>query len=154
MAIDYNKALQRAMSICSRSEKSGSDINDALKRWGLESGQQRVKIISKLGADDFINEERYARAYVRDKHLFNKWGRIKLSVMLRSKGISKETIKDALETIDGEKYYLCLKEELIKKRLSVKSSNQYEAKAKLIRFASSKGYESDVIFRALNEMRP
>lgn len=152
MPISKKDALQRAMALCSRSEKSAHDINDSLLRWGLLSEEDRSAIIRSLIENNFINENRYSRAYVKDKHLFNKWGKIKIKSMLRAKSIDSETINTALETINSEKYYSTLKEEILKKQGSVKASDQYELRSKLMRFASSKGYESDLIFRALDEI--
>ncbi|MEE4114923.1 MAG: regulatory protein RecX [Marinilabiliaceae bacterium] len=153
MSISIKDARERAMYLCSRSEKSLSDIMEKLKHWGLESESDRQKILSELLENDFINEERYCRAYVRDKHMFNRWGRIKLRTMLRAKRISNSIIEEALDELDKDKYYEILKYELGRKRKSLKASNLYDLKAKLLRFGASKGYEPDLIFKAIDELK-
>ena len=72
--------------------------------------------------------------------------------MLRAKAIDDQTIQEALNNIDDESYRATLKEELIKKRKSVKASNHYDLKGKLVRFASSRGFESDLIYKVLEEL--
>lgn len=153
MPISIKDAREKAMNICSRSEKSIADIVEKLKQWGLESDHERQKLISELLENDFINEERYCRAYVRDKHIFNRWGKIKLRNMLRAKKISNNIIDEALAELDTDKYYETLKNELYKKRKSIKAKNLYDLKTKLARFGASKGYEPDLIFKAIDELK-
>lgn len=152
MRFSYTEALERAMNTCSRSEKAVSDIEESLKKWGVESNTDRRKIIETLIEDKFIDELRFSKAYTRDKHLFNKWGRIKIKTMLRAKRINDSIIDDALDTLDEEKYKACLMSELIKKKKSVKATNIFELKGKLMRFAAGKGYEADLIYKAMDKL--
>ena len=140
------EALDRAMALCSRSEKCVRDISEKLKLWGIESEDDINLIIEKL------DEQRYANAYTSEKLRFNHWGRIKIGVMLSSRGISGSLIKEALSSINEELYHEILKEEILKKRRTIKGSNQFEIKGKLMRFAQSKGYETDIIFGIINEI--
>ena len=152
MAISYKDALSRAMSLCSRSEKAPAEILEKLRVWGLENEEERNKLIKDLVRNDFINEVRYCRAYVRDKHQFNRWGRIKIRTMLRGKGIKETVIENALSEIDNDSYRETLLNELVKKRKSVKASNRFDLKNKLLRFAASKGYETELIYSLLDDV--
>ena len=146
MKSDYNKAKERAMALCSRSEKCISEINTKLVSWGCTSGEENKKIISELIAGKFIDEPRFASSYVRDKIMFNKWGRVKIRTMLRAKDIGESIIEKAMEKIDEEKYKEMIRSELEKKRSTVKAKNQYDLKGKLMRFASSRGYEQEEVY--------
>ena len=152
MRISYTEALERAMNTCSRSEKSVSDIEESLRKWGIESITDIRKIIETLIEGKFIDEQRFSKAYTRDKHLFNKWGRIKIKTMLRVKRIDDAIINEALDTLDEDKYKACLMSELLKKKKSVKATNIFELKGKLMRFAAGKGYEADLIYKAMDEL--
>lgn len=152
MNLSYKEALARAMNICSKSEKSVSDIRQALSRWGLTDIDKQEKIIDYLKDNNFIDESRYSNSYVRDKHKFNSWGKVKLRAMLRSKGIAESTIDKAINSISQELYLDTLKNDIISKRNSVKAKNQYELRAKLMRFAQSRGYETDLIYKTLDEI--
>jgi regulatory protein len=152
MILGKKEALNRAMNICSRSEKTAKDIRQSLTKWGLSSVEDQLSIIEYLKENNFIDETRYSISFARDKHKFNRWGKIKILNMLRAKAIDEQTIKEALNNIDDESYLVTLREELIKKRKSVKASNQYDLKVKLLRFASSRGFETDLIYKVLEEL--
>ena len=146
------EALQRAMNLCSRSEKCRRDILDKLQGWGVVNPVDREYIIGELVKHKFIDESRFARAYAIEKHRFNHWGFVKIGMMLRSKGIDEGTIKLAFNEIDPESYRKVLVDELERKRASVKASNIYELKGKMMRFALSRGFESDLIYSVIAEI--
>ena len=110
------------------------------------------RIIVILKKDNFINEERYAMGFVKDKFNYNKWGKLKISAHLRAKNISGEIIKKALSTLDNETYKKTLNDLLISHRRSVKAKNQYDLKAKLLRYGLSKGFESSLLYDLLNTL--
>jgi len=144
----FDELLHKAASYCSISEHSISEVNAKLKAWEVEEGD-RKKIIKKLTEDDFINEKRYAVAFVRDKFRLNKWGKIKITMYLREKGIEKELIHSALDKIDEGEYEELLSTLLKNKLKSIKYNFEYEKQGKLFRFAQSRGFENNVIERVL-----
>ena len=152
MKQEQKEMLSRAMALCSRSEKAASDIRRSMIGWGYESETGRDEIIEYLVQNDFINEGRYALAYCRDKHRFNRWGKVKIRAMLRGKDISDKDITDALSSIPDDIYYGNLLNDLAIKRKSIKGSNLYDLKARLMRFAQSRGYETELIYKAIDEV--
>lgn len=148
----YNYALNRAMALCSRYEKCVKDITEKLSAWGIDDETATGLIIEELIKNKFIDERRYAAGYAREKQRINRWGKIKIRAMLKAKGIDRLTIEEALANIDPVEYSSILKEDLIRKRSSIRSSGEYELKGKLIRFAQSRGYETDLIFSAIAEL--
>ena len=146
----YNIALKKAMSLCAAREICLSDIKQKLNTWGVEDGDKQ-KIINRLINDKFIDERRYALAFVKDKFRYNKWGKIKLSAALRMKNIADETIREALDSIDEEIYRAALKSIITNHRKTLKSRSLYDLKGKLLRYGLSKGFESHLIYDLLNE---
>ncbi len=146
----FKTALTKAMRYCSTRESCRSDINNKLQSWGVTS-KEAEKIIHILIDEKFIDEERYATAFVKDKFNFNKWGRIKIAVHLKAKNIPGEIIKSALDNIDNELYRQTLKELLSAHRRSVKAKNQFDLKARLLRYGLSKGFESHLLYEVLND---
>lgn len=120
------------------------DVEAKLKNWGMTEADSE-KLIQRLISDDFINEKRYAAAFVKDKFRFNKWGKIKISYALQQKGIDKSVIKIALDIIDEGEYEEMLGEILKAKLKSIKWEFEYEKMGKLFQFAQSRGFESQVI---------
>jgi len=147
--LDYKEALLRASALCSRQEQCTGHIKEKLRAWNVNDDDVN-RIIKKLQEENFLNDQRYAAFFVKDKFRFNRWGKIKISFILRQKGIVGETIREALEQINQEDYFqTCL--DLIKsKSATLKEKNQFARKAKLFRFASNRGFESDLIHRILN----
>jgi regulatory protein len=146
----YKTALSKAMAQCSKREYCTEDIRSKLELWGVGSADTE-RIIAALIKENFINESRYASAFVRDKFRYNKWGKIKIAAHLRIKKIPSDKIRTALESIDYEVYIKVLRELIEKHKKSIKAKNQYALKAKLLRYGLSKGFESTLIYELLNE---
>jgi len=149
--MEKNKSLTQGMEYCARSERSVKETRYFLKSIGTKP-EDIEDILDQLKKENFLDELRYANSFVNDKYRFNSWGRKKISYQLSAKGIPSHIIQQALEVLDPDEYYEHLKEQLEKKLNSIKGGNSYQKKAKLMRFAASKGYESDLIYDAINEI--
>ncbi|MCU0407924.1 MAG: RecX family transcriptional regulator [Bacteroidales bacterium] len=144
----FNTALSKAMALCSQRECCRLDMLSKLEAWGVGPGDSE-KIIALLGRDNFLNEQRYAEAFVRDKFRYNKWGKVKIAAHLRQKKISAGVISAALGTIDTEEYAMTLKKLLETHSRSVKAKNNYDLKGKMLRFGLSRGFESGLLYELL-----
>ena len=143
-----DEILYKLAAKCSISEQCLSDIETKLSRYNLTE-EERTRILRHLIEEKYIDDCRYAEAYVRDKYRFNKWGRIKITQGLRMKGIDSETISNAMEAID-ETEYLNILHDLIKaKRKSTRGKNDYEINGKLVRFAIGRGFEYSAIHQCI-----
>ena len=137
------QALQSLVRMCARSERSSGDALRLMKRWGVADDAAR-KVLTKLQAERFIDDARYAEAFVRDKLNLSGWGAYKIKTTLRTKGVSKEIIDEVvapmIEATDMKERL----EDIMKRKLrTLKYSSAYDARTKLIRFAASRGYELD-----------
>ena len=148
---DRNEVLGKMQHICSEREKCRSDIAEKLRRYSLSASDIQW-ILHRLEEDRFIDENRYAGFYARDKFRFNRWGRIKIRTALGMKKISKEIINEALKTIDENEYRRALQETLQAKQKHLKEKNTWKRKARLFQFAASKGFEHDLIYEVIDEI--
>ncbi len=146
--ITYKEALSKAMYLCSKTEKCKSDIRKKLYDWKANPDDIE-KILSELEKQKFIDEKRYAEYYVRDKFRFNKWGKIKIKTMLLQKQIPEKTINKALADIPEKEYIETLKYLLKQKEKTLNDGDYYKKKQKIIRFLTSKGFETDTVLRIL-----
>jgi regulatory protein len=144
-------ALNKAMALCAGREYCSSDINAKLESWGLNDTEVN-SVISMLIKDDFINDKRYAEAFVRDKYHHNKWGKVKIASHLKAKKIASELISSALASLDEDQYRQMARDTIDSHRKHVKAKNQYDLKGKLLRFGLSKGFESNLLYDILNEI--
>ena len=143
--------LHKAASYCSISEHCVSEVEEKLSAWGV-SVTDKQKIINRLISEDFINEKRFCTYFVKDKFHFNKWGKIKISFAMKQKGLDDELINGALSTIDDGEYEEMLASILKTKLTGLKYEFEYEKQGKLFNFAQSRGFESQVISRAIKSI--
>lgn len=148
---DQTIAYDKAALLCSRSEKCSSEIVDKLKLWGL-SADESESVIKKLISEKYLDNERFARAYAKDKFRFNRWGRQKIEYMLRAKHINQEIVKIALEEITDEGYADELLRLIADKEKTIKAKDRYDKRNKLMRFAMGRGFESGKIYAVLKEL--
>ena len=138
-----DQALNRAAALCARCEQAPADIREKLLKWGLNSGETS-QVLGRLIEQGYIDERRFARAFVNDRVRFNGWGRIKIAHQLRLKGISSEVIDEAMTLIDEEQYRQRLLELLQVKWRSVSGRESRTAWTAMMRFAASRGFEAGI----------
>jgi len=145
------QAFSKAAALCSRAEKSPGSIQKKLEQWGL-SDDEALPVMQQLFQQKFLDEERFACSYVRDKFRFNQWGRVKIAFQLKTEKISTSIIQTALDEIDEAAYREALHALLADKIRKTKAANPYDLKAKVFRFAQSRGFEQDLIFSVYEEL--
>ena len=144
-AITEKNAIIKAQNLCAEREKCESDIRKKLYDWKLPV-KNHDTVIDRLIQDKFIDEKRFAISFAKDKFRYNKWGKIKIEFALKQKQINGAVIKIALDEIDESEYDTLLENDLIKKNNTIKDTDEYTIKSKLIRFASSRGFENGKVF--------
>ena len=149
--MNFNEALQKAAAYCSLSEKCEYEVKEKLRTWDV-SNTDVAKVIDQLRHDDFINDARYCSYYTRDKFRFNRWGKIKIGLMLRSKQLPEEEIENALAQIDEAEYEEALVVLLQTKLKSLTYKFEYEKQGKLFRFAQSRGFEHNIVSNVLRQL--
>ena len=145
------KALNIIAGLCSKKEYCSRDISEKLIRWELPE-QEIAKIMQYLHQHKFIDDNRFARIYAEDKFKFNHWGKQNIALMLKQKGISPETISEALKILDTQQYHASCLELLKQKSKMLPADDFYKTKAKLIRFALGRGFDYDTINTCLEQL--
>lgn len=142
------QALLKAEQYCAYQERCQQEVRDKLYEWGLHSNEVE-KIISELITSDFLNEERFAKAYASGKFRIKKWGRIKIKVELKKRKISEYCIKKAMQVINEDDYLKTIKELIVKKSKDIKEKKSHIKNYKLAKYIASKGFEQNLIFELL-----
>ena len=145
------EARLKAEAYCAMSEHCTDDVCRKLEQWGAPLAEFD-SILEHLKKEKYVDNRRYAIAFVRDKYRFNQWGRIKIAQSLRLKQIDSEEIKLAMEEVDEAEYLDILTSVIRRKLPAVKAVNDYERKGKLVRFAVGRGYEVEKILQCLNRI--
>jgi len=146
---EYISLLKKGEYYCSKSEKCPDDLYKYLSKYS-DNQDLIAKVISGLQSDDYLNTDRYIKAYVNDKFRFDKWGKIKIAYNLKQKRLPENKINEAISRIDMDAYIESL-EELIKfKSSSIREKDLYKRKASIVRYCISKGFEYELIFKFLD----
>jgi regulatory protein len=122
---------------------------EKMRRWELPEEEQ-ARVMQRLVSERYVDDERYARAFVKDKVRYNKWGRRKVEQALWQKHIDEDIRQRVLDEIDDEEYLAVLRPLLKQKRKSTKAASDYELNQKLVRFALSRGFTFDIIRQCLD----
>lgn len=142
--VTFEQAFRKLSTLCARGEHCEYEMLEKMRRWGVDESVQ-AQVIERLIGEHYIDDTRYATAFVRDKVVYNKWGRKKVEQALRMKRIDNETIQQALDMIDEEDYIEKLTPLIRQKLRSTNAKNEYERNIKVIKWALGRGYTMDVI---------
>jgi len=144
------QAFLKIRDWCAYQERCQQEVRDKLYGYGLRSDDVE-NLIARLIDENFVNEERFAKAFAGGKFRIKKWGRVKIKMELKARRISDYCIQKGLKEIDGNEYIKTLKKVLEQKAKTITEKNHLKKKQKLVRYAIGKGYEQDLIFDILND---
>lgn len=148
MTDTIKEALRKAAMFCAYQERTQQEVRDRLKEWGVP-GDDAEEVIAELIGQNYLNEERFARAFAGGKFRVKGWGKRKIKQHLQQRGVSGYNLDQAMKEIATDDYRDTLSTLLEKKRRTLHNDNPLLVKQKLVRYALSKGYESELIFSIL-----
>jgi len=143
------EAYLQLAALCAQAEHCQHEMREKMKRWGLDEAAQE-RVVSRLLKERFVDDERYARAFVKDKVHYNKWGRRKVQQALWMKHIDDDIQHRVLDEVDDKAYLEVLRPLLKQKRKATKAGSDYELNQKLVRFALGRGFTFDIIRQCLD----
>ena len=144
-----NDAYLTLAALCAQAEHCQHEMLEKMRRWEL-SAEAQARVMERLVKERYVDDERYARAFVKDKVRYNKWGRRKVEQALWQKHIDEDIRQRALDEVDDEEYLTVLRPLLQQKRKSTKAQSDYELNQKLMRFAIGRGFTFDIIRQCID----
>ena len=149
----YNleQALSRLQRYCAYQDRCHIEVERKLTKMRMIP-QAKEQIIMSLIEDDYLNEERFALAFVKGKFRIKKWGRIRLKAELKKRKISKYLIKSALEQISEKDYLFTFEELADRKANSIKANSILLKKKKLADYLIYRGWESNLVYKKVNQL--
>lgn len=136
-------------ALCAQAEHCQWEMVEKMRKWKIPEEAQ-ARIMERLVKERYVDDERFARAFAKDKVRYNKWGRRKVEQALWQKHIDEDIRKNVLNEIDDEEYLSVLRPLLKQKRKSIKAQNDYELNQKLMRFALGRGFTFDIIKQCID----
>ena len=144
-----NDAYLTLAALCAQAEHCQYEMLEKMRRWELPEDAQ-ARVMAKLVKERYVDDERYAQAFVKDKIHYNKWGRRKVEQALWQKRIDEDIRKRVLDEVDDDEYLSILRPLLKQKRKTIKAQNDYELNQKLMRFAVGRGFTFDIIRQCID----
>jgi regulatory protein len=145
------EAWSRIQHYCAYQERSHREVKEKLYAYGLYKNDVE-ELLARCISEGFLNEERFARSFAGGKFRVKKWGRVKIENELKQHGLSKNCIARGLKELDPIDYAKTLRTLLEKKISMTEASDVYSLKNKVARFAIGKGYESELVWKLLDEL--
>ena len=136
-------------ALCAQAEHCQYEMLEKMRRWEVPEDAQ-ARIMAKLIKERYVDDERYAQAFVKDKIRYNKWGRRKVEQALWQKRVDEDIRKRVLDDVDDAEYLSVLRPLLKQKRKTIKAKNDYELNQKMMRFAVGRGFTFDIIRQCMD----
>jgi len=144
------EATERIQSYCAIQDRCQWDVERKMKEWGI-SDEIIENIVTDLILEKFVDEQRFSESFCRGKFRIKKWGKVKIENELKIKKISNNCIDKGLLQIEKKEYMKVLKDLYLKKRDSLKDTNQFIRKGKIVKHLQQKGFESKLIWELINK---
>lgn len=146
-----DEATKKMESYCAYQERCHKEVLEKLK--GMNMIPEAIDhILGHLIQENYLNEERFAKAFARGKFSIKKWGTNRIIRELKFRDISAYNIKSALAEIQNEDY-LTTFDELAKKRLGqITEKNPFKRKKKLADYLLYRGWESHLVYEKVGEL--
>ncbi len=148
---DLKEVKSRIRFYCAKEDRCQQQVIDKLLDFGLNKVVSQ-EILLELIHEKYVDEERYARSFCSGKFKIKKWGRRKIIFELKKKRVSEVCIQKGLEEIDEAAYLYTLQQLLEKKKNLTKDTNQFILKKKMVDYVVRKGYESDLVWEAVDKL--
>lgn len=149
--ITEKEALVRLSGLCVKAEHSSGEMLQKMRQWQLPD-DARQRVLQQLVEQKFVDDARYARAFVADKIRYNGWGRRKIEQALLMKGVEEGVFAPVLDAVDDEEYLAQLRPLLKAKWRQITAASNYERSCKLIKFAMGRGYTLDLIRKCVDNV--
>ena len=147
----FLEAKARLEALCAYQERCSFELSKKMNQWSIHPDEQ-AQLLADLISNNFLNEERFAEAFVSGKVRIKRWGKIKIQIELKKRFISTYSINKALKNVNLDEYWANLIHLAERKWAASKEKDAYKKRMKVYRFLASKGYETDLIADAVSEV--
>ncbi len=147
------EATRKLEHYCAYQERCHQEVRQKLTTMHIIPEAIDIIIVHLL-EHNFLNEERFAKTFVSGKLKIKQWGRRRLTYELKKKDVFKVNINQALSEIEKEEY-VGIFNDLAEKRVnSIKETDKFKKRKKLIDYLLYKGWESHLVYEKANELIP
>jgi regulatory protein len=145
------QAKKKLEYYCVYQERCHLDIENKMRSMKLSASFKETAMLHLL-ENDFLNEERFTKAFARGKFKIKKWGKLRIVSELKARNISEYNIRSGLNEISESDYFESFNELAIKRLSQIKETNVYKKRKKLADYLLYRGWESDLVYNKVMEL--
>lgn len=146
----FDEIKLKLVNYCVYQDRCHQEVEQKMKEFVLIP-EAKEEILLYLLQENYLNEERFTRSYIRGKFYIKHWGRNKIKLQLKSKGISEKLIQKCMDEIDEQDYQKTIQKLYENYSSKLSGLKEYQKKSKSIRHLLSKGFEYETIIEVLEE---
>ena len=136
-----------AVRLLSRREHSVLEIRDKLKKRDFDEAEIEQTIL-ELQQGDWLSDKRFAEAYIRMRQQ-KGFGPMRIAIELNERGVKQSIVDDYLHADDN--VWRQILQQQYRKKYKSKSIEDYNDKAKRIRFLQYRGFSLDDIYQLVSD---
>lgn len=149
--LSKDDALKKMQKFCAYQDRCHKEVRSKLLKLGVY-GDTLEEVIMELILEKFLDEERFARSFVRGKFRIKRWGKNRILRELKMRNVSPYCIKKGMEEIEADIYLKTLEEVLVKKNRLLKEPNEFKRRNKLAQYAIGRGFEPNLVWEEVKKM--
>lgn len=145
----FDEIKLKLVNYCVYQDRCHAEVEQKMKEFLLIE-EAKEEIMLYLLKENYLNEERFTRSYIRGKFYIKHWGRNKIKMNLKQKQISEKLINSCFNEIDGTDYEKTLRKIYEDYSSKLKGLKEYQKKAKTVKYLLSRGFEYDEILHLID----
>lgn len=147
----FEEIKQKLVNYCVYQDRCHAEVEQKMRDF-LLIPEAKDEIFLYLMKENYLNEERFTRSYIRGKFYIKHWGRNKIRMNLKMKGVTEKLISSSMDEIDASDYEKTIIRLFENYYVTKKGLKEYQKKSKTISHLLSKGYEYDVVLEIINNI--
>ncbi len=145
----FDEIKQKIVNYCVYQDRCHSEVEKKMREFALIP-EAKEEIILYLLKENYLNEERFTRSYIRGKFYIKNWGKNKIEVQLKIKGISKKLIASCFDEINEQDYLKTIKRLYENYSSKINSTNHHQVQFKTVKYLIGRGFEYESILEVID----
>lgn len=139
---------QKMVNYCVYQDRCHQEVEQKMRDY-LIIPEAKEEILLFLMKENYLDEERFTRSYIRGKFYMKSWGRNKIKNHLKFKGISEKLIKNCFSEIEESDYEKTIAKIYFDYYDKQRGIKDYQRKSKTINYLIGRGFEYSEILNML-----
>ncbi|WP_438829985.1 regulatory protein RecX [Chryseobacterium oncorhynchi] len=140
----FDEIKQKLVNYCVYQDRCHAEIEQKMKEF-LLIDEAKEEIFLYLMKENYLNEERFTRSYIRGKFYIKHWGKNKIKMNLKQKQISEKLISMCFDEIHDDDYIKTITRIYEDYSSKQKGLQEYQKKSKTIKYLMGRGFEYEKI---------